>query len=170
MSLARYWSRPEILPAVKIVGLHLHIGSQITELAPFETAYARGIEIFRTIQSSGHELRTLDLGGGFGVRDRGKPALDADRFAALVARLTDGLGARLIFEPGRALVAEAGVLLSRVIYRKTTPERSFLIVDAGMHTLIRPALYDAYHEIVGRARDGSPPLGDGCGRADLREQ
>ncbi|MCB9943797.1 MAG: diaminopimelate decarboxylase [Geminicoccaceae bacterium] len=133
---------------LRAVGLHLHIGSQITSVDPFEAAYARSIDLFVQMRAAGHPLSTLDLGGGFGVTYRDERPLDAEAYAGLVRRLTRGLDCRLMFEPGRALVAEAGVLVSRVIYRKVTSDRQFLILDAGMNTLIRPAMYDAYHEIV----------------------
>ena len=146
------------LPGIAMHGLHLHIGSQIAELAPFEAAYRRGVELFRELRAAGHDLRRLDLGGGFGVRYRDEQPLDARGYATLVRRLTDGLDCKLIFEPGRAFVAEAGILLSRVIYRKVTRDRQFLILDAGMHTLVRPAMYDAYHEIVPVIASNEKPL------------
>ncbi|MCB2009957.1 MAG: diaminopimelate decarboxylase [Geminicoccaceae bacterium] len=146
------------LPGVKAVGLHMHIGSQITALDPFEAAYARGIRLFRDMRAVGHPLTTLDLGGGFGVTYRDEQPLDAQGYADLVARLASGLDCRLLFEPGRALVAEAGMLVSRVIYRKITDDRQFLILDAGMNTLVRPAMYDAWHEIVPVRENGGERL------------
>ncbi|MCB2054860.1 MAG: diaminopimelate decarboxylase [Geminicoccaceae bacterium] len=146
------------LPGIALVGLHMHIGSQITDTAPFEQAYGRGIALFRAMREAGHRLERLDLGGGFGVRYRNEQSFDATAFAALVARLTEGLDCRLLFEPGRALVAEAGVLLSSVIYRKVTRDRQFLVLDAGMNTLIRPAMYDAFHEVVPVRRTGEERL------------
>jgi diaminopimelate decarboxylase len=135
------------LAGIELVGLHLHIGSQILSLAPFEAAYRRGIELARALGAAGIELRRLDLGGGFGVPYRAEPPLDLGAYAALIRRLTAGLDAELVFEPGRYLVADAGVLLSRVLYVKQGGERPCVILDAGMNNLLRPALYDAYHPI-----------------------
>jgi diaminopimelate decarboxylase len=136
------------LVGIELVGLHLHIGSQILSLAPFEAAYRRAIELVRALGAAGVTLRRLDLGGGFGVPYRAEPALDLAAYAALIRTLTAGLDVELVFEPGRYLVAEAGVLLSRVLYVKEGGERPCLVVDAGMNNLLRPALYDAYHPIL----------------------
>jgi diaminopimelate decarboxylase len=135
------------LPGIEPLGLHMHIGSQILETAPFEAAYRRGIGLFRELRAAGIALRRLDLGGGFGVRYDNETPLPAEELARLVRRLTEGLDVDLLFEPGRALVAESGMLLASVIYVKETPERRFLILDAGMNVLLRPALYGAYHPI-----------------------
>jgi diaminopimelate decarboxylase len=136
------------LAGIELVGLHLHIGSQILSLAPFEAAYRRAIELVRTLRAAGVTLPRLDLGGGFGVPYRAEPPLDLAAYAALVRTLTAGLDVELVFEPGRYLVAEAGVLISRVLYVKEGGERSCVVLDAGMNNLLRPALYDAYHPIV----------------------
>ena len=136
------------LAGIEVVGLHLHIGSQILDLAPFEDAYARGVDLIRGLRDAGIAIRRLDLGGGFGVPYRGEARLDLDRYAALVRRLTRGLDLELVFEPGRFLVAEAGVLVARVLYVKEGASRRCVVLDAGMNNLIRPALYDAWHEIL----------------------
>jgi diaminopimelate decarboxylase len=138
----------QALPGVEPVGLHIHIGSQIGCVSSFEPAYARAVEMFRGLRAGGVPLRRLDLGGGFGVRYRDEPRPDLGDLAALVDRLTAGLDAELILEPGRVLVAEAGVLLARVIYLKETDDRRFLVLDAGMNNLIRPMLYGAHHDIL----------------------
>jgi diaminopimelate decarboxylase len=137
------------LAGVEPVGVHLHIGSQITRLEPFEAAYRRGAELFAGLRAAGIPLRRLDLGGGFGVRyqDEDRP-LDAQAFAAMVRRVTGDLDAELLFEPGRAWVAEAGVILASVIYLKEAGGRRFLVLDSGMQTLIRPAMYGAFHAVV----------------------
>jgi diaminopimelate decarboxylase len=139
--------RAAAAPNLKPVGLAVHIGSQLTELAPFEAAFARLAELVRTLRAEGIGLERLDLGGGLGIRyrDESPPALEA--YAALVKRLTDNLGVSLAFEPGRAIVGNAGVLLSRVLYVKEGVTRRFVVIDAAMNDLIRPALYDAWHEI-----------------------
>lgn len=148
------------LDGVRPVGLHMHIGSQITSLEPFEAAYRRGVELFRALRGEGVPLRRLDLGGGFGVRYASEPEFEPERFAAMVRRLTDGLDAELLFEPGRYLVADAGVLVASVIYLKQVEGRRFLVLDAGMHTLARSALYGARHAIlpVREAVEGEPSL------------
>lgn len=142
------YRKAEELPGIDPVGLHLHIGSQITELSPFAAAYSRSADLFRALRAEGHNLTRLDLGGGFGVRYRDEEPLDPLGFAALVEETVGGLNCQLMFEPGRALVAEAGVMVATSIYRKINEDRQFLILDAGMNTLVRPAMYDAYHEIV----------------------
>jgi diaminopimelate decarboxylase len=136
------------LAGIEPVGLHLHIGSQITRLEPFEAAYCRGVSLFTSLRAEGMPLRRLDLGGGFGVRYHDEPRVEAEAFAGLVRRLTAGLDCELLFEPGRAFVAEAGVILSSVIYLKQAGERRFLVLDSGMHVLVRPAMYGAHHPVV----------------------
>jgi len=136
------------LPHVTPVGIHLHIGSQITDLAPFRTAYARVFALVDRLAGEGIRLRRLDLGGGFGVRYRDEEPVAPEAVAALVAELLAGRELELVFEPGRAFVAEAGVLLTRVVYRKESAGRHLLVVDAGMNDLLRPALYDAWHGIL----------------------
>ncbi|MCB1885518.1 MAG: diaminopimelate decarboxylase [Geminicoccaceae bacterium] len=137
----------DALPGVRCRGVHLHVGSQIQDAAPLAAAYAKGVDLFRGLRAAGHGLDTLDLGGGIGVRYRDEAPFDLEGLAAVVARLTEGLGCRLLFEPGRFLVAEAGVLLSKVIFVKETDGRRFLVLDAGMQTLVRPAMYGAWHGV-----------------------
>ena len=136
------------LPGVEPVGLHLHIGSQIGRLEPFEAAYRRGADLFAELRAAGVPLRRLDLGGGFGVRYSDEPRIEAPSLAALVRRVVDGLDCDLLLEPGRALVAEAGVILARVIYLKQAGGRRFLVLDSGMHVLLRPAMYGAHHPVL----------------------
>jgi len=136
------------LAGIDPIGLHLHIGSQIMSLAPFEAAYRRGADLVRSLRAEGIGIRRLDLGGGLGVRYRGDAALDVAAYADLVRAITADLDIELLLEPGRYLVAEAGAMLAKVRYMKAGDERPFAILDAGMNDLIRPALYDAYHEIV----------------------
>lgn len=136
------------LRAVEPVGLHLHIGSQITDLAPFELAFTRAVHLVQAIRGLGVKLARLDLGGGLGVRYRDEPVVAVADYAALVGRLTRGLDCEILLEPGRSLVAEAGVLLARTIYEKVAGGRRFAILDTGMNVLMRPALYDAWHEIL----------------------
>ena len=138
----------QTLPGIVPVGLHLHIGSQITVLEPFRQAYARCVSLFKELRRGGVPLRRLDLGGGFGVRYRNEEPVPPAVFAAMVEGLVQGLDAELVFEPGRALVADAGVLVTTVIYRKESAGRRFLILNAGMNVLLRPALYGAFHEVL----------------------
>jgi diaminopimelate decarboxylase len=136
------------LAGIEVVGLHLHIGSQILSLAPFEAAYRRAMALVRQLRAEGVAVRRLDLGGGLGISYRGEPEVDLAGYALLVRELGRGLDLELVFEPGRYLVAQAGILLSRVLYVKEGPERACVILDAGMNDLLRPALYDAYHPIL----------------------
>jgi diaminopimelate decarboxylase len=133
---------------IEPVGLHCHIGSQITELAPFEAAYRRVLEAFTAIREAGVKLTRVDFGGGFGVRYREPPSFTIADYARMVLRLTSGLGASVVLEPGRFLVAEQAVLVARAIYLKETATHRFLVLDAGMNTLIRPAMYGAWHDIL----------------------
>jgi diaminopimelate decarboxylase len=142
------YERAKALPGVEPVGLHLHIGSQILDLAPFERAYGRAVELVRELRARGIPIRRLDLGGGLGVRYGEEGPADVRAFAALVRRATAGAGLDLVLEPGRFLVAEAGVLVASVIYLKEAGGRRFLVLDAGMNTLVRPAMYGARHAVA----------------------
>jgi len=135
---------------VEIVGVDVHIGSQITELAPFEAAFTRVVEFVGELRRDGHTITRLDLGGGLGVpyRTDNQPPPDPAAYGAMAARLTKGLNAQLILEPGRMIAANAGILVARVIYAKKGETKEFLILDAGMNDLVRPAMYDAYHDVV----------------------
>jgi diaminopimelate decarboxylase len=135
-------------PALDVVGVAVHIGSQIIDLAPFERAFTTAVAIVRTLREDGHDIRRLDLGGGLGIPyDSRIPPSPAD-YGAMVRRVTAGIDCELVLEPGRVIVGNAGLLVCRVIYGKETAGHAFVIVDAGMNDLIRPALYDAHHDIV----------------------
>ena len=136
------------LAGIDLIGLHLHIGSQILSLAPFEAAYRRALDLIGELRRDGFAIRRLDLGGGLGVPYRGEAELDLEAYARLVGDLVRGHDLELVFEPGRYLVAEAGVLLARVLYLKEGGARPCVVLDAGMNNLIRPALYDAHHAIL----------------------
>lgn len=138
------------LPSLGIVGVDVHIGSQITELEPFEAAFARLAELIGQLRADGHGIDRADLGGGLGVPYRSADTVppDPESYGKMIARLSKGLGVSLILEPGRLIAANAGILLARVLYVKEGEARAFLVLDAGMNDLIRPALYDAHHEIV----------------------
>ncbi len=136
------------LPALDLQGLAVHIGSQLTKVEPFAAAFARMADLARELLAEGHSIRRFDMGGGLGVvYDRETPP-DLKSYARAVRDAVDGLDVHVVLEPGRYLVAEAGLLLSRVIYMKEGAERRFAIIDAAMTDLIRPALYDAYQPVL----------------------
>jgi diaminopimelate decarboxylase len=137
------------LPGLAVQGVAVHIGSQLTDLSPLERAFARVGELIGALRNAGHNISVADLGGGLGVPydpDAPPPPSPAD-YGTMVRRVTDGWNVRLVFEPGRLLVGNAGVLLSRVIRVKPGATDPFVIVDAAMNDLMRPALYDAWHRI-----------------------
>ena len=137
------------LPNIAVKSVSCHIGSQITELEPFQKAFSRVIDLVKDLRADGHTIERLDLGGGLGIPyDGDVPPPTPAEYASIVKNLTRNLGCKLIFEPGRLIVGNAGILVSRVIGLKKTPAREFLVVDAGMNDLVRPTLYDAFHEIV----------------------
>jgi len=136
------------LPGLNVRGVAIHIGSQLTQLAPFETAFTIATDAVRQLREDGHKIDRLDLGGGLGVPyGIADPPSPAD-YGAMVKRVTEGLGCRLMFEPGRLIVANAGILVTRVIYVKPSADKVFVITDAAMNDLIRPTLYSAHHEVV----------------------
>ncbi|MDG1280044.1 MAG: diaminopimelate decarboxylase [Pseudorhodobacter sp.] len=138
------------LPGLKVVGIDVHIGSQLTELEPFEQAYLKVADLTRTLRADGHEILRLDLGGGLGIpyaRNNAAPPLPLD-YGALIKRTVGDLGCEIEIEPGRLISGNAGVLVSQVIYVKNGEDRDFLIIDAAMNDLIRPAMYSAHHDIV----------------------
>ena len=144
------YARAADLPAIDVAGIDMHIGSQITELEPFEQAFTLMAELARTLKAQGHNIRHLDLGGGLGVPYRGTNDVPPhpDEYAAMVKRALGHLDLKYVLEPGRMIAGNAGILVSRVIYVKDGGDKSFVIQDAGMNDLIRPTLYDAYHEIM----------------------
>jgi len=151
------WSRiPEAyahaaaLPGIKVQGIDLHIGSQLTELAPFEQAFNCLAELTATLREQGHEISVLDIGGGLGIAydKEGPQPPTLTEYAALANNILGGLDCRIIVEPGRSMVGDTGILLSEVIYVKQGEYDEFLIIDAGMNDLLRPSMYDAFHEIT----------------------
>jgi diaminopimelate decarboxylase len=163
------------LSHIDVVGVDVHIGSQIVELAPFEAAFQRVAELVKQLRADGHAISRVDLGGGLGVpyqRDNAPPP-DPGAYGEIVARATAGLGTDLILEPGRLIAANAGILVASVIYVKQGEAKKFVILDAGMNDLIRPAMYDAHHEIVptrepgaAEARERYDIVGPVCESAD----
>jgi diaminopimelate decarboxylase len=137
------------LDGVRVAGVDMHIGSQITELDPFGDAFTLLADFVRVLRADGHTIEHVDLGGGLGIpyREDDERPPDPEAYAAIVKRATQDLGCRLIFEPGRLIVGNAGILVTRVLYVKRGEAKTFVIVDAGMNDLIRPTLYDAHHDI-----------------------
>jgi diaminopimelate decarboxylase len=163
------------LNGVRITGVDMHIGSQIIELDPFGDAFSLLADFVTMLRSDGHTISHLDLGGGLGIpyREDNEPPPDPDAYAAIVKRATKDLGCRLIFEPGRLIVGNAGILVTRVLYVKHGEAKTFVIVDAGMNDLVRPTLYDAHHDIrplreatVGERRITADVVGPVCESGD----
>lgn len=152
-------------PALRIDGLHMHIGSQLLQLDPIREAMRRLAELQRALQSAGHRIASIDVGGGLGVGYRAGKELpiSIQRYADVLREHFADFDGRLILEPGRHLVAEAGVLLTRVLRIKPGRHRQFLILDAAMTELIRPSLYDAWHEIVPLTQSGGDSIYDVVG-------
>ena len=162
------------LPGLKIVGVDVHIGSQITDLAPFREAFAKVVQLVRELRAEGSAISRVDLGGGLGVPYEAHKAPPLpESYGAVVREAVAGLDARLIVEPGRLIAANAGVLVAEVIYVKKGDEKEFIILDAGMNDLVRPAMYDAWHDIVpvrvkpGAQRRVYDVVGPVCESADL---
>ncbi len=137
------------LPGLKVTGVDMHIGSQIVDLEPFDNAFKLLAEFVRTLRGDGHTISHVDLGGGLGIpyEDDNEPPPHPDEYAKMVKRATRDLGCRLIFEPGRLIVGNAGILVTRVLFVKQGEAKNFVVVDAAMNDLIRPTLYDAQHQI-----------------------
>lgn len=138
------------LPGIRVAGVDMHIGSQITDLAPFDAAYERLADLVRLLRADGHQMTHVDAGGGLGIpyrlNDPHPPSPKA--YGEIVKRRLGPLGAKVLFEPGRLLVGNAGILVSEVIHVKHGAAKTFVIIDAGMNDLIRPTLYEAHHDIL----------------------
>ena len=152
------------LPNVELVGIDMHIGSQLASFEPYGEALERLLGLLAQLRADDFDaIRYLDVGGGLGVVYRDEPPADVARFADGIARAAAGLGVTLILEPGRFLVAESGVLLTKVLYRKRSGGKEYIITDAGMNDLVRPSHYDAYHEITAVRPRGSRVVADVVG-------
>ena len=145
----RAYAEAASLENIDTVGVDVHIGSQIDDLAPFEKAISKVGELISRLRANGHTIRSFDIGGGLGIPygDNSITPPPPDKYGAMVKRLTADMDVEMIFEPGRMISGNAGILLSKVLYVKEGEDRKFLIIDAAMNDLLRPALYDAYHEI-----------------------
>jgi len=155
----RWFADSAQLTHVRLDGLHVHIGSQMLDLDPIRMALQRVADFWRELVGAGHAINSIDVGGGLGVcyrADRDRPIAIED-YVAAVRHALAGFGGRILLEPGRWLVAEAGALLTRVIRIKQGRQRCFLVIDAAMTELLRPSLYDAWHEIVPVTREPRPP-------------
>ena len=143
------YAQAAALAGIEVIGIDVHIGSQLTQLEPFELAYQKVAELTETLRADGHNIRRLDLGGGLGIpytRSNEAPPLPTD-YGAMVKRVLGHLNCEIEIEPGRLIAGNAGILVSEVIYVKDGEDRKFLILDAAMNDLIRPAMYDAHHDI-----------------------
>ena len=148
----RLYARAANLPGIRIAGVATHIGSQITDVAAFEPAFRRLRALVETLRGEGHGVERLDFGGGLGIPydvpypfSQGPALIEA--YAGLIERVLGGLEVERGFEPGRLIVGNAGILVTQALYLNPRPARTFLVVDAAMNDLVRPAMYDAYHEI-----------------------
>ncbi len=150
------------LPGIDIAGIACHLGSQITRLEPFENGFARLRDLVADLRADGIAVRRLDLGGGLGISYNDEQPPPPSAYVSVVKKVLGDLGCQIVVEPGRFMVGNAGVLVSRVVYVKKGPTRTFLVVDAGMNDLLRPAMYDAYHAIrplrEGQAVTSSSPV------------
>ena len=166
------YRRAATMPSIEIIGIDIHIGSQITELEPYRESARKLLGLVDRLAGEGIRLRHVDLGGGLGIRYRDESPVALDAYATMLAELFTGRDETLLFEPGRRLVGDAGVLLTRVNYLKTGGAHDFAVVDAAMNDLLRPALYGAWHPVDPvRAHDGDPRcwqiVGPVCESADF---
>ena len=165
------YQKARTLSRLEVEGVACHIGSQITDLAPFEAAFAKLTDLARRLLADGFPLRRIDLGGGLGIRYRDENALDVSDYAEAVTEHVRPLGLRLFLEPGRSIAASAGVLVSEVQFVKHSEGKSFAVLDAGMNDLARPAIYGAYHEIIpvrqGDSTESYDVVGPVCESSDI---
>ncbi|HYD19085.1 MAG TPA: diaminopimelate decarboxylase [Patescibacteria group bacterium] len=148
------------LPNIRAIGVAVHIGSQLTSLAPYKRAYERVAELVIALRKQGNDIRRVDLGGGIGITYRDETPIDLYLYALMVRDVILPLNVHIVVEPGRFIVGDAGVLLSRVVSIKQGHDKKFLILDAAMNDLMRPSLYDAYHAVKPLKKGGRPTLYD----------
>ena len=144
-------------PGVEIVGLHMHLGSPILSAEPYRAGVTKGLSLIEKMRAQGHTIRYLNMGGGFGIHYRKQEALSAESFAEAIVPGVQKSGCKLVLEPGRFIVGNAGILVSRVIFTKESGGKHFVIQDAAMNDLIRPTLYDAFHRIWAVEPRGAAP-------------
>ncbi len=156
------YAKAAAMPGIKIAGIHMHIGSQITDLAPFRDAFRLLRDLALALKADGVALEHLDIGGGLGIPYRGSNDVPPhpDKYAAVARDALGDLGLKLVLEPGRMIVGNAGVLVTRVIYVKDGADKTFAIVDAAMNDLLRPTLYEAHHDIwpIDEAKTAMAPI------------
>ena len=152
------------LSNVKVIGIHQHIGSQLTEVSPFVDSIRKTVELVERLKEEGHDIKYIDVGGGLGITYLDEKPPHPSELAKALRPILDCSGCTLIFEPGRVLVGNAGCLVTKVLYRKSTEVKNFVIVDAGMNDLVRPTLYQAYHEVKPvTAKEGEEYVADVVG-------
>ncbi len=157
---AQIYSRAARLPGIRVVGIACHIGSQLTDLAPYRAAFTRVAELVTSLRRANLPVERVDLGGGIGITYRDEQTIDLRDYAAAIREIIAPLGCAIELEPGRSIVGNAGLLISRVVNVKRGVSRDFVILDAAMNDLIRPSLYDAYHDIIPVAQPASDaPVG-----------
>lgn len=149
------YARAKKLPGINACGVAVHIGSQLTSLGPFRAAYQRVAELIKLLRKQGHNITRADLGGGLGITYKNEVPPDLKKYAQIIGEIIVPLKVHVVLEPGRYIVGDAGVLLSRVVSVKHGHKKKFLILDAAMNDLIRPALYDAYHAVLPLKKDAS---------------
>ena len=143
------YARAAELPGIRVVGVDVHIGSQIGDITPMRAAFEKTVGLAKRLREQGHKIERIDVGGGLGIPYKASDApAPPSAYAAMIAEVTADLGVQVILEPGRVIAGNAGVMLSRALYLKDAPDRTFLIIDAGMNDLMRPALYQAHHDIL----------------------
>lgn len=142
------YKKAAAMPGIKVQGVAVHIGSQLSDLLPFKQAFEKIAVLVQTLRLDGHTIAHLDLGGGLGIPYQKDNLPSPEEYAAMAIKAVGHLGCKMVFEPGRLIVGNAGILVSSIIYVKRTDATNFLIVDAAMNDLIRPTLYDAYHDII----------------------
>ena len=143
------YERIKALKGVRAVGVDVHIGSQIGDLGPMRAAFEKVVGLIKSLREQGHEMTRIDLGGGLGIPYKASDTMPPPSdYAQMIREVTEGLGLQVVLEPGRVIAGNAGVMISEALYHKPAPDRTFLIIDAGMNDLMRPALYQAHHDIV----------------------
>ncbi len=154
-------------PSLRMIGVHMHIGSQITSPEPYQGAVEKGVELIARLRELGHPITWYNMGGGYGISYQGKEGRPIEDFARVIVPGVRQAGCRLAIEPGRVIVGNAGILVSRVIYTKQSGDKRFLIQDAAMNDLIRPALYDSFHRIWPVESPAGPPPDAGQQSAEI---
>src|SRR5262245_18178048 len=144
---ARAAEAARAIPSLLMIGIHMHIGSQITSTEPYEGAVAKGVELIGRLRALGHPIAWYNMGGGYGINYKGREARSVEEFARVIVPGVKAAGCRLAIEPGRVIAGKAGILLRRVLYTKHSGEKRYLIQDAAMNDLIRPPLDESYHRI-----------------------